>query len=46
VVGAVGLRTVRDRYRSTTNTVLAQALVRVAQDPAARDTTIESEDLR
>lgn len=45
-VGGIGFRTLRDRYRSTTNTVLAGALARLAQDPAAADATIESEDLR
>ncbi len=45
VAGAIGLRRMRDRYRSTTNTALAQALVRLAHDPAARDTVVESEDL-
>lgn len=45
VVGAIGLGRVRDRYRSTTNTVLARALVRLAEDPAARDAIVESEDL-
>lgn len=46
VAGAVGFRTMRERYRSTSNEVLAAALLRLAQDPAAVDATIESEDLR
>ncbi len=46
VAGAVGLRTLRERYRSTSNAVLAGALVRLARDSAALDATIESEGLR
>ncbi|MCA9622750.1 MAG: hypothetical protein KC731_27210 [Myxococcales bacterium] len=34
------------RYRSTTNEVLAGALLRLALDPAASGTTVESEGLR
>lgn len=46
LVGLLGGSRLRDRYRSTTNTVLAAALVRLAADPAAQDRVIESEGLR
>jgi nucleoside-diphosphate-sugar epimerase len=46
VVGLLGGRRVRDRYRSTTNAVLARALVRLALDPAAANRVMESEELR
>ena len=46
VVGALGGRRLRARYRSTTNTQLAAALIRVALDPACEGVTVESEDLR
>lgn len=46
VAGALGARRMRARYRSTTNTVLATALVRLALDPAAENTIVESESLR
>lgn len=46
VAGWFGGTGLRDRYRSTSNTVLARALVRLALDPAAENTVVESEDLR
>lgn len=46
LVGLLGGSRLRDRYRSTTNTVLAASLVRLAADPAAVDRVIESENLR
>lgn len=46
VVGWFGGRGIRDRYRSTTNTMLARALVDLAFDPAAAGRTVESEALR
>jgi len=36
----------RNRYRSTTNVILAGALVRLAFDPDAENRIVESEDLR
>ncbi len=45
-LGLFGAKRLRDRYRSTDNTTLAAALVRLAADPHAADRTIESEDLR
>jgi len=46
VAGVFGGKHLKERYRSTTNTVLAGALVRLALDPAAANTVVESEDLR
>jgi uncharacterized protein YbjT (DUF2867 family) len=46
VAGALGAKRIRDRYRSTTNTILAGALVRLALDPTAAAAVVESEDLR
>jgi nucleoside-diphosphate-sugar epimerase len=46
VAGALGLRRLSDRYRSTTNTALARALVRLALDPATENCVYESESLR
>lgn len=46
VVGWFGGRRLRERYRSTTNAILARALVRLALDPAAAGRTFESEALR
>jgi uncharacterized protein YbjT (DUF2867 family) len=45
VAGAFGARKTRDRYRSTTPDVLADALVRLATDPGS-DRIIEGGDLR
>ena len=45
VVGALGLATYRDRFRSNTNAELARALVRLATDPTALNREIESEHL-
>ena len=46
VAGALGARRLRDRYRSTTGTTLAAALVRLALDPTATALVAESEHLR
>jgi nucleoside-diphosphate-sugar epimerase len=46
MAGALGARRLRERYRSTTNTALARALVRLALDPAATAAVVESEALR
>ena len=46
VVGALGGRKWRDRYSSTTNGILAGALVRLAQSDAAANRIVESEGLR
>lgn len=45
LVGALGGRRWRERYRSTTNVALANALVRLA-DPGAGDRVFGSEELR
>lgn len=44
--GAVGLEKISERYRSTTNKVLANALVRLALDPENTNRIFESEGLR
>jgi nucleoside-diphosphate-sugar epimerase len=46
VASALGGRRLAARYRSTTNTVLATALVTHALEPAAESTVLESEALR
>lgn len=46
LAGALGAKRFQARYASTTNTVLAQALVRLALDPAAANRVFESEALR
>lgn len=46
LASALGGRRLAARYRSTTNTVLATALVTCALDPAAENTVLESEALR
>jgi len=46
VAGLFGAKRMRDRYRSTSNTVLADALVRLALAPEAANHIIESENLR
>lgn len=45
VAGALGMKRTRDRYRSTTNVILAQALVRLALDET-KSGIVESEHLR
>jgi uncharacterized protein YbjT (DUF2867 family) len=45
LLGALGARRLRDRYRSTTNVALARALVRLGLDAGATG-IVESEDLR
>jgi len=44
--GALGAKKLCDRYRSTTDQILARALVRLALDPEANNLIAESEDLR
>ena len=46
VAGLVGARKLRARYASTSNTILAEALVGMALDPGAKNRIFESEDLR
>ena len=46
VLGLLGGGKWRDRYRSTSNAVLAEALVRLAFDPAVANRVVESEELR
>jgi uncharacterized protein YbjT (DUF2867 family) len=45
-LGALGARKLQQRYRSTTNTILGGALVRLALDPSAARRIIESDGLR
>jgi len=45
VAARLGARRLADRYRSTTNVALADALVRRALDPAAANRTLEGTDL-
>jgi nucleoside-diphosphate-sugar epimerase len=46
IAGLFGAKKLRDNYRSTTNTTLAGALVRLALDEAAANTVVESRDLQ
>ena len=46
VLGGLGAKNLRQRYRSTTNTILGAALVRLAFDPSAARQIIESDGLR
>jgi len=46
VAGWLGGSQLGERYRSTTNAILAHSLVRLALDPAAAGRTFESEELR
>jgi uncharacterized protein YbjT (DUF2867 family) len=46
VLGAVGAKDLRDRYRSITGEELAKALVVIAQDPAWQDRVAEPADLQ
>jgi len=46
LAGIVGLQKLNQRYRSTTNKALAQALVRLALDPGSANKIFESEELR
>ena len=46
VAGALGAARLRQRYRSTTSSILAGALVDLGLDPAVVNLTVESEDLR
>lgn len=46
VAGVFGGKRLRDRYRSTTNTTLADALVRLALEPGATARVAEGADLR
>lgn len=45
-LGAFGATRTRDRYRSTSNTALAGALLRAASEPACVGQVLEGEDLR
>ncbi|MEM7160311.1 MAG: NAD(P)H-binding protein [Myxococcota bacterium] len=46
LAGLLGARTLRDRYRSTTNHELARGMVRIALDPAMVNQVISTEGLR
>lgn len=46
LVGALGGRRLRERFRSTTNVALARALVRLASDRSLGDRVFKSEELR
>jgi uncharacterized protein YbjT (DUF2867 family) len=46
VFGAFGAKGIQARYRSTTNTVLARALVRLGADPAAAGQVADADSLR
>lgn len=46
VLGGLGARRLRDRYRSTTNTTLAEALIRLARDSTEHGVVAEGEQLR
>jgi uncharacterized protein YbjT (DUF2867 family) len=46
LAGLLGATRLRDRYRSTSNLTLAEAMVRLALDPAAAGRVVESEALR
>lgn len=45
VAGALGMRSLRERYRSTTAPKLARSLVRLALDPSASNRAIEGAEL-
>ena len=46
LLGLLGATRIRDRYRSTSNSVLAAAPVRLAGDPGAENSVLESAGLR
>jgi nucleoside-diphosphate-sugar epimerase len=46
ILGFLGARRLRDRYRSTTSVILAEALVRLALDASMAGRVVESEALR
>jgi len=46
IAALLGLKKFRERYRSTTNIVLAHSLVRIALDPNCANKIFESENLR
>lgn len=46
VLGALGAKKTRDRYRSITGDELAEVLVRVSTDPASSNRILESEDIQ
>ena len=46
ILGGLGAKSLQQRYRSTTNTILGAALVRLAFDPRAARQIIESDGLR
>lgn len=45
-LGLFGMKRLRDRYQSTTNVTLAEALVRLALDESRARAVVESEELR
>ena len=45
-LGALGARELQQRYRTTDARELAQALVKLATDPACRDRIVEAQDLK
>lgn len=46
VAGFLGAKRIKNRYRSTTNKILAPSLVKWSLDPAIKNRIIESEELR
>ena len=46
IAAVFGGRRLSRRYRSTTNTALATALLRIGRDPSMSGCIVESEDLR
>ena len=46
LAGGLGMNKMHNRYRSTTNVILADALVTAALDPEVRNVILESESLR
>jgi len=46
LMGGIGMKNMSERYRSTTNVILANALVRSALNPEERYVILESESLR
>ncbi len=46
LAGGLGMNKMHNRYRSTTNVILADALVTAALDPEVRNVILESETLR
>lgn len=46
LAGKLGARKIKERYSSTTNTILAESLVRLTLDPNSVNTIFESEELK